>query len=102
MDVGVDGECRNAECLSHNNAGRLVTDSGQRLEEIPIGNHLASTLQNLFCHPLQVSRLGRREADFADDPENFFNLQRSHSGRRISSSEQRRSDLIHLLVSGLR
>lgn len=103
MDVRVDREGRHAEGLHHQHRRRLVPDPRQRLERLEAARHLAAVaLDDEAPHLLEVPRLGRRQADLADQLADHFDLERRHRGRRRGDLEQRRRHLVHLLVGGLR
>ena len=102
VDVRVDGEGGHAERLRHHDAGRLVADPGQRLEELPVADDLATLIDDLVGGEPQILRLGRREPDLTDVAEDLVGIHRRHLLRCAGRVEQRRGDLVHLLVGGLR
>ena len=79
VDVGVDRERRHAERLRHHHARRLVADAGERLEELPVGQHLAAGVDDLVGGEPQVPRLGRGEPDLADDRQDPLRSERRPS-----------------------
>ena len=103
MDVRVDRERGHAEGLDHQDGGGLVAHAGQRFQALERARHLtAVTVEQELRHRLQVLRLGRREADLADQRLDLGDVQRGHRGGRGGAFEQRGRDLVDLLVGGLR
>src|SRR5690606_18870489 len=94
VDVGVDRERRDAERLRHHDAGGLVADTGEGLEELPVRQHLSPAIDDLVGGDPQVSRLGRSEPDLADDGEDPLRSELDHLLRGRGLGEQRRSDLV--------
>ena len=62
---------------------------------------LATRIENLVRHRRQVLRLGRRESDLTNEFQDPIRVQGSHVFGRSALSEQRRGDLVDLLVRRL-
>ena len=103
MDVGVDGEGRDAEGLGHHHARCFVAHARQGLQLFEGSRHRSiMPFQQEFGQTADVFRLGRRQTDEADDRLNLFDGQRGHVRRGGSTFKQRRRDFVHLEVRGLR
>src|SRR5690606_18138283 len=99
MDVRVDGERRTSERLRDDDARRLVAHARQRFELLEGVRHSAAVcLGDDLRQPVQVLRLGRREAAGADVAEDLIDRERRHRLGRRRTLEERWRDLIHLLI----
>ena len=101
VDVRVHGKRRHAEGLGHHDARRLVADAGQRLEECPVGPHLATGIDDLVGGGPDVPRLRRGEPDLADHVVDRVRIERRHLRRRRRDGKQFRGNFVDLLVRRL-
>ena len=101
VDVRVDRERGHPVGLGHDDAGGLVAHAGERLEELPVGLELAARVDDLGGGRPQVLGLGGRQPDLTDQLEDALGTELEHLLGRAGLGEQRRGDLVDLLVGGL-
>ena len=103
VNVGVDGKGGHPEGLRHHNAGGLVPNPGQRLQGVHrAGDRPAVVVDEHLREAADVSGLGRGEPEGADAGQDRLDRLLRHALRAAGQRPEPGSDLVDLLVCGLR
>src|SRR2546430_5120214 len=101
MDMRIDRKGRLRECLRHDDAGSLVTDTGKFLELLDVARNF-TLIDNCFCHLFESPRLPWSESAASNQFHYFLFRHLRKRSRSRSTAKERGRDAIDLSVRSLR